>query len=115
MAINIMVGLALALGIVLLIWSIRGLMLTPVKDSSAIGLTMLVRLSGADPGLEHCLDGLIWLRENGTIKADIRIEAIEPDEATRHICSAYVKDYRFISFTEYGDCQCRNLQSSTEQ
>lgn len=115
MAINIMVGLALALGIVLLIWSIRGLLLTPVKGSSALDLTVLVRLRGTEVGLEHCLDGLIWLRENGTLKADIRIEAAEPNGAARDICRAYVKDYQFISFTEYGECSCRNLQSSTEQ
>lgn len=103
MAVNLMVGLALALGIVLLIWSIRGLMLTPVKGSDTLELTTLVTINGTEPGLEQCLEGLIWLRENGTVRADIRIEASGLDEASRHICRSYAKDYRFISFTEHGE------------
>lgn len=115
MAINIIVGLALALGLTLLVWSIRGLMLTPVRGGSGLHLSMLVRLSGQDDGLEHCLDGLIWLRENGTVRADIIIEADGLDDAARHICRTYASEYKFISFTEHGDDQCRNTQNLTER
>ena len=76
-------GFAAAVLLWLIIWSVKGLLLTPVKFGGSTRASITLSVDGPEPELEYTLRSLIWLRENGTLKADIGIVAIAPDDTTR--------------------------------
>ena len=100
MTLNIAVGFIIAVMLMLIIWALQGVLLTPVKTGDSTDMEIELCLNGPEPALEQTLRGLLWLRENGTLKANIRIIAHEPDEETRHIARHYEAEYRCIYYTE---------------
>ena len=46
----------------------------------------------------------MWLRENGTLTAEIEIIANSPNEEVRTIGKTYAERRRYITFCEPGDC-----------
>ena len=48
----------------------------------------------------YTLRSLVWLRENGTLKAEIDIKAIDTDDETRSILRRFEAQYRFVNYTE---------------
>ena len=102
MTLNFVVGFAAAAILMLIIWAIKGLLLTPVRTGDSTDIEIDLHLRGAEPALEQTLRGLLWLRENGTLKANIYVKASRPDEITRHIAQHYESEYRCIYFTEDG-------------
>ena len=100
MTLNFAVGFVIAAILMLIIWTLKGMLLTPVKTGDSTDMEIELRLRGPEPALEQTLRGLLWLRENGTLKANIHIIAREPDEVTRHIARHYEAEYRCIYYTE---------------
>ncbi len=100
MTLNFAVGFVIAAILMLIIWALKGVLLTPVKTGDSTDIEIELRLRGSEPALEQTLRGLLWLRENGTLKANIRIIAHEPDEVIRHIARHYEAEYRCIYYTE---------------
>lgn len=100
MTLNIAVGFVIAAMLMLIIWALKGVLLTPVKTGDSTDMEIELCLHGPEPALEQTLRGLLWLRENGTLKANICIIAHEPDEETRHIARHYEAEYRCIYYTE---------------
>lgn len=100
MTLNFAVGFVIAAILLLIIWALKGVLLTPVKTGDSTDMEIELRLRGPEPALEQTLRGLLWLRENGTLKANIRIIACETDEVTRHIARHYEDEYRCIYYTE---------------
>lgn len=84
----------------LIVWSAKGLLLTPVRLGKHTEAEIRLRLRGSEPMLEYMLRSLIWLRENGTLRAEIRIIATEPDELTATVGRRFERQYRGISYTE---------------
>ena len=103
MLVNYIVGFAILLCLIALYWTLRGLVLSPVKGGENANLTVQLDIKGETHELEHILKGLIWLRDNGTLKADIAINAVLPDTNTRLVALAFSKDYHFISYSESGE------------
>lgn len=103
MLVNYIVGIAVILGLVSLYWVLHGLVLFPVKAGENTKLKIVLNISGECHELEHTLKGLIWLRDNGTIKANIDIIADEPSSSARLVAMAFSNDYQFISYTEIGE------------
>ena len=55
-------------------WLLRMLgctLLTPVRSSREAQLTLVIRARGDAPELEQLLRGIRWLRESGTLMADV--------------------------------------------
>ena len=55
-------------------WLLRMLgctLLTPVRSSRDARLTLVIRACGDAPELEQLLRGIWWLRESGTLMADV--------------------------------------------
>ena len=55
-------------------WLLRMLgctLLTPVRSSRDARLTLVIRACGDAPELEQLLRGIRWLREGGTLMADV--------------------------------------------
>ena len=100
MTLNFAVGFVIAAILLLIIWALKGVLLTPVRTGDSTDIVIDLLLHGDEPALEQTLRGLLWLRENGTLKANIRIIAHEPDEETRHIARHYEVEYRCIYYTE---------------
>ena len=53
---------------------LRASALLPVRPGRAQTLTVTIRSRGDDPALESTVNALLWLRENGTLPAEIVIE-----------------------------------------
>lgn len=87
---NILVGAAFSVLLVLIIWCIRGLVLLPVKSRN-ISMTMMLNVSENSSDLENVLQGLLWLRANGTLHCTILLDAENPDESTDYIARSYCK------------------------
>lgn len=103
MAVDFIVGLAIAAVLFLFLWSIKGLLLTPVSSGKNTRVSVGITVIGSEPKLEQTLRGIIWLRENGTLKANVCINAVKTDAATRHIAKTYADKYGFITFSEDGE------------
>ena len=66
-----------------LLWTIKGWLLRPVIGGKDSRLTVTVPVKGAAPELEQIISGLLWLKKNGTLNADILIvdEGLEQETA----------------------------------
>ena len=100
MPVNVIVGIASAAVIILLLWALRGVMLLPVCCGRNTKMRMELAVRGPEPALEHTLEGLIWLHDNGTLNADITVVASDIDDDTRHVIKSYAEDKKFISVIE---------------
>lgn len=100
MFIKILAGLFAAAVVLLLLWSLRGVMLIPVKTGRNTEAELTLRISGSDEMLQQTLEGLLWLRDNGTLRAHIHIIAENPDDDLRHIARSYAEERKCISYTE---------------
>lgn len=103
MLVNYIFSIAIILGLVFLYWVLHGLVLFPVRAGENSKLKIVLNISGECHDLEHTLKGLIWLRDNGTLKADIEIVATDPVDSLRLVGTAFSKDYQFITYTEIGE------------
>lgn len=83
MLLKILAAFGAAALLFLLLWVVRGSMLTPVRIGRNARLEMRLTVSGTCPELEESVDALLWLRENGTIRADIVVSDRGMDENTR--------------------------------
>lgn len=84
------------------IWLLRGILLTPVACGENQHMTVEIRVSGPSPELENTVSGLLWLVENGTLKADIVITNRGMDEDTRQTAGLLAKTNERVSFEEWG-------------
>ena len=103
MLVNYIVIIAVILGVVSLCWVLHGLLLFPVKAGENAKLSVQLTAEGECRDLEHTLKGLIWLRENGTLKADVDIILKNPDESTALVADAFSKDYHYIFYNRFGE------------
>lgn len=100
MTLYIAVGFASAAVLWLIIWSVKGLLLTPVRLGENTDAELVLRIRGPEPAAEYTLRSLIWLRENGTLRADILIKTTDTDDETRGVLRRFAAQYRFINYTE---------------
>jgi hypothetical protein len=89
--------------IILLLWGLRGFLLMPMKLGKHTVLTVKLRVKGPEPRLEEMLDGIIWLRENGTLPADIVLEDAGMDEETREMAKLAAKSLGGIRYCPAGE------------
>ena len=85
------VAFAVAAAVVLLLWVVRGAALTPVRAGKNESLAVVLTVTGAAPGLEHTVDGLLWLRQNGTLRARLILRDAGMDENTRRLAELLEK------------------------
>ncbi len=62
---ELVVGILAAWGLIVLVWTLAGLILLPLRRRDDVGLTVLIRGKGQASGLEHYLRGLLWMRDFG--------------------------------------------------
>lgn len=71
MVIQITLCVLLILGFAWLLWMLSGVLLTPVRSGRDTRITLVVQARGDAPELENLLRGIRWLRESGTLMADV--------------------------------------------
>ena len=63
----------LSISLVLILWLIKGFLLRPVIGGTGARITVAITANGNAREMEHVVSGLKWLRQNGTLRADILI------------------------------------------
>jgi len=84
------------------LWLLRGMILTPVAGGKNQNVTVELRVKGSSPELENTVSGLLWLSDNGTLRADIVIIDEGMDEETRQEAGLLAKTDERVSFREWG-------------
>lgn len=89
-------ALAIAAALAVLIWLLRGVMLTPVRTGENQSITLVLRVTGNAKELEHTVDGLAWLIQNGTIPAELILLDDGMDEETRNAAELLAADLGIV-------------------
>lgn len=89
---RVALALAIAVALTVLLWLLRGVMLTPVQKGQNQNITLVLRVTGSAKELEHTADGLAWLIQNGTIPARLVLVDDGMDEETRRAAELLVAD-----------------------
>ena len=89
---RVALALAIAIALAVLIWLLRGVMLTPVRKGKNQYITLVLRVTGSTKELEHTVDGLAWLIQNGTVPANFILMDDGMDEETRKAAEIIVTD-----------------------
>ena len=85
MLIKLLAAFGAAAIVLLALWALRGVMLTPVRIGKNAGLELVISVTGPCPELEDMLDALLWLRQNGTLSASVKVVDLGMDEETSAI------------------------------
>ena len=80
---NILGAAAVSALIVLLVWRLRGFLLTPVRTSGDTSVTVRLDVAGAEPSLEGIVAALEWLDADGTLPCRIEVRDLGMDDNTR--------------------------------
>ena len=94
-----LIGTFVIAGVVILfIWFLRGLMLTPLKKGEHTQLTVLVRVTGREPALEQTVKGLGWLRSNGTLPGTVVLVDNGMDEETVQVAEKLARSVAGVCY-----------------
>ena len=91
MLLKLAIGAILAAGLLAFCWRLRGVMLTPVRSGAHIRTQIILWVDGAAPSLEQTVNGLTWLRANGTQPGEVVIVDRGMDPATAEVAAALEK------------------------
>ena len=83
MLFKMLLAFAAAAAVILLLWAAGGAALSPVRPGKNESLAVVLTVAGTAPGLEHTVDGLLWLRQNGTLRARLLVRDAGMDANTR--------------------------------
>ncbi|MDO4815324.1 MAG: hypothetical protein Q4A83_01805 [Bacillota bacterium] len=88
--------------IIVLAWSFKGRLLMPVSIGGNTKITTSIEVTGSEPCLENTLKSIVWMHENGTLKASVVLNIDTDDPTVHHVAQAYALNYWFIN-CDYGD------------
>lgn len=103
MLVDFIVGLAIAAILFIMFWALKGLLLTPIMSGDNTHISVELTVTESEPKLEQTIKGFVWLRENGTLRANLRINAQNADAATKHVAQAYADKYGYITLSNDGE------------
>ena len=86
MVIQITLCVLLILGFAWLLWMLGCVLLTPVRSGRDTRITFVVQARGDAPELENLLRGIRWLRESGTLMADVLLVDCGLTDDARALC-----------------------------
>ncbi len=82
----------IAVGLALLFWYARGIFLMPVPLDAAVQGTVVLRICGSAKNLEQTINGVHWLRQNGTLPMRIVVVDAGMDPETRRIAAVLAQN-----------------------
>ena len=71
--------------LVFALWIVRGVLLTPIVIGRNESIRIILTVRGKSPCLQHTVESLMWLRDNGTLAGEIIVEDKGMDDETRQI------------------------------
>lgn len=83
MLLKLIFAFAAAAALMMLLWLLRGVMLTPVRAGVNERLSVVITVTGSAPELENTVDALLWLSQNGTLRAQVLVRDAGMEEETR--------------------------------
>ncbi len=92
-------ALLLAAALFALTRLLRASALLPVRPGRVQTLIVTIRSRGDDPALESTVNALLWLRENGTLPAEIEIEDGGMSNETRLAARLLEKKHACVRLT----------------
>ena len=95
-------------------WSIKGRLLTPVSYGKNTELTLNIKVKADEPALENTLKSLVWLNECDTLRVPIVISFTVRNELTEKIAETYADKYYYISVADCGESKWKNSLNLTE-
>ncbi len=75
--------------VLLLVWRLKGLLLTPVRVGENMNISVRVEVSGAADTLEAALAALLWLRADGVLPCEIELLDLGMDAETLSVAEAF--------------------------
>ncbi len=92
---EIMIGALAAWGLLMLVWTLAGVLLLPLSRNRDSAMTVVLRCRGDARWLERQLRGLIWLRDSGFLWWDILVldMNMETDARERAVQLAQKQDH----------------------
>lgn len=103
MMLKIAIAVLIAGALLLLLWLLRGVMLTPVKPGKNQKLTLILSVSGETEGLERTVDALLWLIGNGTLNARVLIADCDMDDESRYEAKLLSRDSAAVDYCLYDE------------
>lgn len=80
---EILVGALAAWGLLMVIWTVAGILLLPLGRREDSALTVVVRCSKDATWMERQIRGLLWLRDSGILWWNILILDVDMSEEAR--------------------------------
>ena len=93
MAFQLVLAAVLSAAIVLLIWALRGVLLTPVPRVPDVHITVTVTAQGSASALEQTVRSLAWLRDSGTLPAQLVLRDGGMDASARQTAALLCADH----------------------
>ena len=81
-AFEIITAFILSFSFLLLLWTIKGLLLRPVKAGKNSKITIIISADEKSENLEYEIKSLRWLRDDGILRADVLIVDTGMNEET---------------------------------
>lgn len=75
--------------VLLLVWRLKGLLLTPVRVGENMNISVRVEVSGEADTLEAALAALLWLRADGVLPCEIELLDLGMDAETLSVAEAF--------------------------
>lgn len=75
--------------VLLLVWRLKGLLLSPVRVGENMNISVRVEVSGAADTLEAALAALLWLRADGVLPCEIELLDLGMDAETLSVAEAF--------------------------
>lgn len=97
-------------------WLLRMLgcaLLTPVRSSREAQLTLVIRARGDAPELEQLLRGILWLRESGTLMADVLLVDCGLTDTARALCERAARQCEDLKLCNTEEI-CQWMQTATQ-
>ena len=97
-------------------WLLRMLgcaLLTPVRSSREAQLTLVIRACGDVPELEQLLRGIWWLRESGTLMADVLLVDCGLTDDAVALCERAARQCEDLKLCNTEEI-CQWMQTSTQ-
>ena len=97
-------------------WLLRMLgctLLTPVRSGRDARLTLVIRACGDAPELEQLLRGIRWLRESGTLMADVLLVDCGLTDDARALCECAARRCEDLKLCKTEEI-CQWMQTSIQ-
>lgn len=81
---ELIIGTLAAWGLLMLLWTLAGVLVLPLRRKDGISLAVLVRGADSAPALERHVKALLWLRNSGLLWWHIAVLTDNLDEDARN-------------------------------